>query len=236
MKSARYLIVMGLALVCAVNIGCQRNGDQVWEDTKTGGRYMAKGVKSIFGNRGDSRMIADAGSFHGNQQSGGDFVPLANEEAYRRLANGDTAALDSIPQSSESPGDPGSGIPGIDGFALPTGEAAEVFKLIHFPYDDYNVRSDEDVQTVTRIAAYMKSHPNVYIFVEGHCDERGPAAYNLALGSRRSNNVRTLLVKEGVDLNHIFTISYGKERPLTQGHEEQTWSENRRAAFKVFTR
>jgi peptidoglycan-associated lipoprotein len=80
----------------------------------------------------------------------------------------------------------------------------------------------------------MKQHPQTYIFVEGHCDERGPAAYNLSLGSRRSNSVRNELVKQGVDLNHVFTISYGKERPVAVGNGEEFWLQNRRAQFNTF--
>lgn len=82
----------------------------------------------------------------------------------------------------------------------------------------------------------MRSHPNTYVFVEGHCDERGPEAYNLSLGAKRGNAVRNLLINEGVDPDHIFTISYGKERPLVFEHHEEAWAQNRRAEFKVYNR
>ncbi len=72
------------------------------------------------------------------------------------------------------------------------------------------------------------------MFVEGHTDERGPEAYNLSLGARRANYVRTLLVQKGVDHNQLHTISFGKERPAEMGHNSEAWSKNRRAQFKIY--
>ena len=80
----------------------------------------------------------------------------------------------------------------------------------------------------------MKKNPNVYIFVSGHCDERASEAYNLALGTRRANTLRSLLVKKGVNPNHIYTISFGKEMPVDLGHTAEAWSKNRRVEFKIF--
>ncbi|MGE5196373.1 MAG: OmpA family protein, partial [Anaerolineae bacterium] len=88
--------------------------------------------------------------------------------------------------------------------------------------------------TIDKIASYLKEHKDTFIFVLGHCDERGPEAYNLALGSRRANTIRSLLVQKGVDLNQIHTISYGKERPIDAGHTPEAWQKNRRAEFKVY--
>ena len=72
------------------------------------------------------------------------------------------------------------------------------------------------------------------MYVEGHTDERGPEAYNLSLGTRRANSVRTLLIQKGVDLNQVHTISYGKERPDDNSHTPDAWSKNRRAEFKIY--
>jgi peptidoglycan-associated lipoprotein len=84
------------------------------------------------------------------------------------------------------------------------------------------------------IASYMKKNPNVYLLVTGHCDERASAGYNLALGMRRSNYIRSLLVKNGVDLNRIYTVSRGKEEPVSMGHSPEDWKQNRRAEFKIY--
>jgi peptidoglycan-associated lipoprotein len=67
------------------------------------------------------------------------------------------------------------------------------------------------------------------VTVEGHADERGTREYNLALGERRSNAAKNYLASLGVDSSRITTISYGKERPVALGSDEQAWAQNRRA-------
>src|SRR5664279_87701 len=85
-------------------------------------------------------------------------------------------------------------------------------------------------------ATWLKAHPTVRARIEGHCDERGTAAYNMALGERRAAAAREYLVSLGVDGSHLQTISYGKERPFETGHDEASWSQNRRAHFVVTAR
>ena len=80
---------------------------------------------------------------------------------------------------------------------------------------------------------YMKNHDNVKIQIAGNCDERGSTEYNLALGARRANAAKAVLVKDGIDAKRISTISYGKERPLVQGSGESVWKWNRNATTKV---
>ena len=82
-------------------------------------------------------------------------------------------------------------------------------------------------------ADFLKSNTKVDIQVEGHCDERGGRQYNLALGERRAKAVRDYLVALGVESKRISTISYGNERPISEGHDESAWSKNRRANFVV---
>jgi peptidoglycan-associated lipoprotein len=71
------------------------------------------------------------------------------------------------------------------------------------------------------------------IVVEGHCDERGTAEYNLALGERRANAAAKFLVDMGIDAKRIKSISYGEELPLDPGHNEDAWARNRRAHFSA---
>jgi peptidoglycan-associated lipoprotein len=73
----------------------------------------------------------------------------------------------------------------------------------------------------------------VNITIEGHCDERGTKAYNLALGEKRANAAKEYLVALGVSGSRIATVSYGKERPFDPGHDEAAWAKNRRAHFVV---
>jgi peptidoglycan-associated lipoprotein len=114
-----------------------------------------------------------------------------------------------------------------------TGIQGEVFeskllKDIHFDFDKYNIRPG-DAEILRENAALLKKYPKVRIQVEGHCDERGTTEYNLALGERRANNTKRYLLSLGISTDRISTISYGKERPLDPGHNEEAWAKNRRA-------
>ena len=85
-------------------------------------------------------------------------------------------------------------------------------------------------------AAVLKTNPTWTITIEGHCDERGTAEYNLALGERRAVAARTYLVSLGIAADRLRTVSYGKEFPFEAGHDEAAWSRNRRAHFVITAR
>jgi peptidoglycan-associated lipoprotein len=82
-------------------------------------------------------------------------------------------------------------------------------------------------------AALLKRYPTWTVTIEGHCDERGTAEYNLALGERRAVNVRAYLVSLGISADRLRTVSYGKEFPFDPGHDESAWAKNRRAHFVI---
>lgn len=82
-------------------------------------------------------------------------------------------------------------------------------------------------------ATWLRAHSGIRVRIEGHCDERGTAAYNMALGERRASAAREYLVSLGVDGSRLETISYGKERPFATGDDETAWAQNRRAHFVV---
>lgn len=82
-------------------------------------------------------------------------------------------------------------------------------------------------------AAFLNSHSKVAIQIEGHCDERGGRQYNLSLGERRAKTTKQYLLALGVSAKQMTTVSYGNERPLEEGHEEDAWSKNRRANFSI---
>jgi peptidoglycan-associated lipoprotein len=88
-------------------------------------------------------------------------------------------------------------------------------------------------QALQSNAEILKKYATWQITIEGHCDERGTAEYNLALGERRAVSARTYLVSIGIPADRIKTISYGKEFPFDPGHDEAAWSKNRRAHFVV---
>ncbi len=78
-------------------------------------------------------------------------------------------------------------------------------------------------------AAYLARFPQARVTIEGHCDERGTREYNLALGDRRANAAKNYLAAKGIDSGRMTTISYGKERPVALGSDEDSWAQNRRA-------
>jgi len=101
-----------------------------------------------------------------------------------------------------------------------------------FDYDMSEIRADGR-EALTKDAALLKQifqqDPNFTVIVEGHCDERGSAEYNLALGDRRATAAKDFLVQLGVPADRLKTISYGKERPQCTEENEQCWQRNRRA-------
>jgi len=103
---------------------------------------------------------------------------------------------------------------------------------VWFDYVKFNVdrkgRADLDKQ-----AAWLKANPSVSIIVEGHADERGTREYNLALGERRANSVKDYLISIGVNPARVKTTSYGKERPVAVGSNDDAWRQNRRGVTKV---
>ncbi len=101
---------------------------------------------------------------------------------------------------------------------------------IYFDFDKSDIRPD-GVPVLQQDADWLRQHPNAHIVIEGHCDERGSAEYNLGLGDRRANSAREYLVSLGIDGSRIRTISYGKERPVCTESNEECWQRNRRAHF-----
>jgi len=108
--------------------------------------------------------------------------------------------------------------------------AAVSFQAVFFDFDSYALRGDQ-LDVLRKIAERRKGGAAVKVQIEGHCDERGSNEYNLALGERRARSVQEFLISEGVAAANLSTISYGEERPSSQGSGEDTWSKNRRAEF-----
>jgi peptidoglycan-associated lipoprotein len=103
---------------------------------------------------------------------------------------------------------------------------------IHFDYDDSSLREGEK-EILNANAQVMMDNMWVEIVIEGHCDERGTVEYNLALGERRALAAKRYMVSYGIDASRISVISYGKERPVAFGSNEDAWAKNRRAHFAV---
>jgi len=103
---------------------------------------------------------------------------------------------------------------------------------VFFGFDKYNL-SAEARSTAQRQAAWLKANPSVTVTIEGHADERGTREYNLALGDRRATALKNYLVTLGVSSSRLASVSYGKERPVALGHNEEAWSQNRRGVMTV---
>jgi peptidoglycan-associated lipoprotein len=111
-----------------------------------------------------------------------------------------------------------------------TEEKLSRFDDVLFDFDKSEVREDGR-KTCQVVADYLKKNPRAKLQIEGHCDERGTAEYNIALGDRRATAVMTYLVSLGVPKAALSTVSFGKERPLDPGSNEDAWAKNRRAHF-----
>jgi peptidoglycan-associated lipoprotein len=109
---------------------------------------------------------------------------------------------------------------------------ANIGDRVFFETDRSNIRADQR-PVLDRQAGWMQQHQQVQVTVEGHADERGTREYNLALGQRRANAARDVLVANGVSGARVSTISYGKDRPTALGSSEDAWAQNRRAVTVV---
>lgn len=103
---------------------------------------------------------------------------------------------------------------------------------IYFGTDEYSL-DESSRATLAAQAQWLIANPNVRASIEGHCDERGTREYNQALGERRANAARDFLVSQGVPASRLVTTSWGKERPVAQGSNEEAWAQNRRAATVI---
>ena len=109
-----------------------------------------------------------------------------------------------------------------------------VATMIHFDYDKALIRGG-DAAVLDQKVAILQANPALRIRISGHADERGSDEYNLALGNRRATAAKQYLVSHGIDASRIETVSYGEERPLASGHDEESWAQNRRDEFEILS-
>lgn len=163
---------------------------------------------------------------------------------------GDRAGIDSGSQTGSSPdasGQPPAGgrlderdrsaegrMSGQDPAALDPAAAREAFlnEDVLFAYNSFTL-TEESKQLLEKKVQWMEQNPTVTVQLEGHCDERGTVAYNLALGERRANSVRQYMSVLGISPSRMTTISYGEEFPIDPRHNEEAWARNRRAHFAI---
>jgi peptidoglycan-associated lipoprotein len=139
------------------------------------------------------------------------------------------------PVVEPTPVPPEPGVSGVDTMgdkSLDDINKQSPLQPVFFELDSAEI-SAEGQKTLAADAEVLKKYPSWVVSIEGHCDERGTAEYNLALGERRALAARTYLVSLGIDAGRLRTVSYGKEFPFDPNHSEDAWAKNRRAHFVV---
>jgi peptidoglycan-associated lipoprotein len=107
-------------------------------------------------------------------------------------------------------------------------KAVPAKRSIYYAYDQAEI-SAESRKLIEAHADYLRTHPALKVVIEGNADERGSAEYNVALGQRRADGVSKIMGLLGIRQERIETVSFGKEKPKAGGHDESSWSENRRS-------
>jgi peptidoglycan-associated lipoprotein len=102
---------------------------------------------------------------------------------------------------------------------------------VYFDYDKSDIRSDQRGALADNAKALEANADVARVVIEGHCDERGTNEYNMALGQRRADSVKSYFVNYGIPRTKLSTVSFGEERPADPGHTDDAWARNRRAEF-----
>lgn len=211
------LCTCGLVLVMSMVLlgmpGCSKKSVQSGGDSQST-QGMAKGGSSDSSRSG-------VGSFPdtGVQPGGGGLRGLDKNPSEERVGSGTMLAKVDPSSSAERQMD--------EIRAEQAASAAAGLRDVFFAYDSWTI-SEDGRQALSRDAEWMKSNPSALVKVEGHCDERGTAAYNLVLGEKRAKAARNYLVELGVGANRLSVVSYGKERPSCDEHAESCYQQNRR--------
>jgi peptidoglycan-associated lipoprotein len=138
-----------------------------------------------------------------------------------------TSGSASRPYKSPSTDSSGSSVVGSPQSTGAGGAAPAGGNVIHFEFDSSDI-NQEGQAVVEAWAGYLQSNPQAKVRLEGHCDERGTPEYNVGLGERRGNAVLQALTARGVGERQLSVTSFGEERPIATGHDESSWSQNRR--------
>jgi peptidoglycan-associated lipoprotein len=122
--------------------------------------------------------------------------------------------------------------PPVEAPVTPPAFSSSDLKPAFFDFDSYSLRDDART-ALDGDAGMLRDHASVNITIEGHADERGTDEYNQALGEKRAQSARDYLVGAGIAAARIQVVSYGKERPFADGHDESAWAQNRRAHLVI---
>ena len=112
---------------------------------------------------------------------------------------------------------------------------AGALKTVYFPFNSSDLRERSRLHLDNNVE-FLKKFDKLKVQIEGHCDERGSVQYNLALGEKRSKAIKNYLIASGIESNRITTVSFGKERPISLEHSENSWAKNRRGNFVIIAK
>jgi peptidoglycan-associated lipoprotein len=145
----------------------------------------------------------------------------------------DTADTGDTAGSVETIDDKGNGSSrSLANFKFVEGRTHEGMLPIYFDFDSSAIRDDQRAR-IEGNADFLKANPNYKVIIEGNTDERGTTEYNIALGEHRAQVAKKYLINLGVSAGQLSTFSYGEEKPLLFGHDEYSWSQNRRDDFVI---
>lgn len=180
----------------------------------------------------------------GEQQKKTDEAPASQGENTISVPDERPAQEQTVTSTELAPGTTGSGLSSPadarpDYASVPKEEQLSVFAAekgqlftIYFDYDNYSIR-DNDAENLAKNARWLGLNQSVKVTIEGHADERGDEEYNLALGDKRAQSVKRYLNDLGISPSRLDIVSYGEEKPVAIGHDEEAWSKNRRAEFVI---
>ncbi len=137
--------------------------------------------------------------------------------------DGNTGAATTPAEAAPAPADFGA-----DGQPIDPRTGGPLNRTFYFDYDKSDI-NPSDIAVLEIHAQLLNRNTGKSVVIEGHCDERGTREYNLALGERRANAIKSFLTAAGVSASQIESVSYGEERPENPGHDDSAWSKNRRA-------
>ncbi|MBY9066187.1 peptidoglycan-associated lipoprotein Pal [Hyphomonas sp. WL0036] len=148
-----------------------------------------------------------------------DDTPVTPPPVEEPVTETETVVTEPVVESSIKPGS-------LEDFRVNVGER------VYFDLDQWSLDSD-DQEILKRQAAWLQAYPNVRVLVAGNADERGTREYNLALGERRASAAKDYLVSLGVSASRVDTVSYGKERPIAGGSNDESWALNRNSWTQI---
>lgn len=217
-------MVAAMGLVLLVGQGCsskwwQSDGDQTAGSAQSDGDQTAGSARSGSGSEWNGQGINPNIPGMGQSGSNRELSGFSHNPSEEHLRQGGGI----VSQSS-------SGMSARQRAELTKEEKAAIeagLQDVFFGYDEWTL-SDKGMEALDRDARWLKEHPGAVMKVEGHCDERGTADYNVVLGDKRAKTARTYLTEMGVSPKQVAIVSYGKERPFCREHDESCYQQNRR--------